>query len=227
MAEDVPTRGIELSEPQAQEIRSRYRLPAGGYFYINPTLAHAKMGEALGGIQLATLFAKAGVPARATQSRYLNWQDFRNQNLVLLGHGEANPWLDPILAKLPYRHAKTTPDKPRRIVVESPTGTERAEYYPNYTKGKSPAAEDYALVSFIPSIDERHGLALLNGVNTEGTLMALDYMADAAKLHQLVAELRKRSPGHTGAWHFQAILHSELRDGVSAGIELVALRTLP
>ena len=185
------------------------------------------MGEALGIVPISVMFTKAGVPVRALQSRYLNWQDFRNQNLVLLGHGEANQWLEPILSKLPYRHAKTTLEKPRRIVVTDPVNGERAEYYPNYSKGQNPAAEDYALVTFINSIDERHGLAMLNGVNTEGTLMALDYMTDPMNLKNLLAQLRQRVPNHSRPWHFQAILHSELRDGVPAGIELVSLRTLP
>jgi hypothetical protein len=68
---------------------------------------------------------------------------------------------------------------------------------------------------------------LINGVNTEGTLMALDYLTDTASLHTLEAQLHKVDPRPSGSWHFQAILHSELRDGVPAGIELVALRRLP
>jgi hypothetical protein len=225
--EDTLTRGILLTEQEAGRIRKQFQLPAGGYFYINPALAHAKMGEAMGSIALTSMFTKAGVPVRATQSRYLNWQDFRNQNLILLGHDEANQWLDPILSKLPFRQARTTADKPRRIVNSEPRAGERAEYYPDYSKGQNPPSEDYALISLLNSMDGRHGLALINGVNTEGTLMALDYLTEPASLRALDAQLRKSDPKRSVPWHFQAILHSELRDGVPAGIELVALRRLP
>ena len=225
--EDTLTRGISLSEAQAEPIRQRFHLPAGGFFYMNPTLAHAKMGEALGSIPLTVMFTKAGVPVRATQSRYLNWQDFKNENLILLGHGEANQWLKPILSKLPFQHGITTAEKPRRIVIAEPLAGERSEYYPDYSKGQSPPAEDYALITFVSSIDGRHGLALLNGVNTEGTMMALEFLTDPANLQMLEQRLLRADPKHSGIWHFQAILHSELREGVVAGIELVALRTLP
>ncbi|MES1258205.1 MAG: hypothetical protein ABUS51_07235, partial [Acidobacteriota bacterium] len=225
--EGTLTSGIPLREQQADSIRKQFHLPAGGYFYINPSLAHAKMGEAMGSIPLAAMFTKAGVPVRATQSRYLNWQDFRRQNLILLGHDEANQWLDPILSKLPFRQARTTAEKPRRIIITDPRPGERAEYYPDYSRGQSPPVEDYALISFLSSIDGRHGLALVNGVNTEGTMMALEYLTEPASLRSLEASLTKVDTSHSGPWHFQAILHSELRDGVPAGIELVALRQVP
>jgi hypothetical protein len=223
---DSLTSGIMLSEPEADRVRKQFHLPAGGYFYINPGLAHAKMGEAMGSIALSAMFTKAGVPVRATQSRYLNWQDFRSQNLVLLGHDEANQWLDPILSKLPFRLARTTTLKPRRIVIADPRPGERSEYFPDYSKGLDPPSEDYALLSLLSGVDGNHGLALLNGVNTEDTLMAIDYLTEPVSLRALEATLRKANPGHSGPWHFQVILHSELRDGVPVGIELVTMREL-
>jgi hypothetical protein len=225
--EETLTRGILLKEEEAKHIRSQFHLPEGGFFYINPSLAHAKMGEAMGTVPLTTMFARAGVPVRATQSRYLNWQDFRRQNLILLGHDEANQWLDPILSKLPLRQARTTSEKPRRIIITDPKAGERAEYYPDYSKGQNPPAEDYALISFLSSIDGSHGLALVNGVNTEGTMMALEYLTDPGSLRSLEASLKKLDANHSGPWHFQLILHSELRDGVPAGIEMMALRLVP
>jgi hypothetical protein len=224
---DNLTQGIALHEDEAQRIRRQFHLPAGGYFYMNPALAHAKMGEALGSIPLTAMFTKAGVTVRATQSRYLNWQDFRSENLILLGHDEANQWLDPILSRLPFRLARTTIDKPRRIVITEPRAGERAEYYPDYSKGLDPPAEDYALISLLSGIDGNHGLALINGVNMEGTMMALEYLTEPVSLHSLETALRKANPRHSGPWHFQVILHSELRDGVPTAIELVTLRELP
>ena len=43
------------------------------------------------------MFTKAGVGARTTQSRFLSWDDLRNDNYILLGHNEANHWLELIL----------------------------------------------------------------------------------------------------------------------------------
>ena len=221
------TSGIRISEDEAKRIREDYKLPAGGYFYINPTLSHAKMGEALGAVPLTVMFAKAGVPVRAVQSRFVNWQDFRMQNLILLGHSEANRWLDPILSNLPFRLAKTDSEKPRRIVSPNHKPGEPAEYLPDYSKGHNPAIEDFALVSMLGGLDGRHGLALVNGVNTEGTQTALEYLTDPESLRGLEKALRAQSPNHTGTWHFQAILHSTLRGGVPTQIELTTTKVLP
>jgi hypothetical protein len=112
-------------------------------------------------------------------------------------------------------------------VIAEPRAGERSEYYPDYAKGLDPPAEDFALISLLSGIDGRHGLALINGVNTEGTMMALEYLTEPVSLRALGAALRNAEPRHAGPWHFQVILHSELRDGVPAGIELVTLRELP
>jgi hypothetical protein len=222
-----PTSGIAIRDDEASSIRREYQFPPGGFFYLNPTLAHAKMGEALGAVPLTVMFTKAGVPVRAVQSRYMNWQDFRTQNLILLGHGEANRWLDPILSNLPFRLAKTDTDKPRRIISPNHKPGEPAEYFPDYSKGHNPAPEDYALISMLGGLDGRHGLLLINGVNTEGTEMALEYLTDVESCRTLENALRRSAPNHTGTWHFQAILHSKLRDGVPTVIELLTTRTLP
>jgi hypothetical protein len=224
---DNLTSGIKISEDESRTIREDYKLPAGGYFYINPTLSHAKMGEALGAVPLTVMFARAGVPVRAVQSRFMNWQDFRMQNLILLGHSEANRWLDPILSNLPFRLAKTDPEKPRRIVSPNHKPGEPAEYFPDYSKGHNPAVEDYALISMLGGIDGRHSLLLVNGVNTEGTQMALEFLTDAENLRGLESALRKQSSSHAGTWHFQAILHSKLRGGVPIEIELATTQVLP
>jgi hypothetical protein len=226
--DSIPNRiSIMPNAEEAQEFSRQLNLAPGGFFYLYPGLAHAKMGEALGSIKLAVNLTKAGVPVRAVESQYLNWDDFRSENIILLGHDEANRWVDPVLNKLPLRLASTSGDKPRRILNLTPQNGERAEYYPEYPKGKSVAAEDYALLSMMNGIDGRHRLALVSGVNTEGTRMGLEYLTDPASLRSLVAALRKIDPSHSGNWQFQAVLHTELRDRVPMRPELLIVRKIP
>src|SRR5438045_1891662 len=82
-------------------------------------------GEAIGSVGISTLLSRTGTPVRAMQSFYLNWSDFRTQNLILLAQNEANKWLDPVLERLPLRLAQTEGDKPRRIINTSPTAANR------------------------------------------------------------------------------------------------------
>ncbi|MCU1258123.1 MAG: hypothetical protein JWO80_1008 [Bryobacterales bacterium] len=225
---DSPTRGIPLTPEQAPRFEQPLALPAGGNIYLYPNISHGKMGEALGSIQLAVLFTKADVPVRTTQSRFLNWESFRSENLILLGHDEANKWVDPFLSKLPFRLAATGADKPRRIVNVAPRPGERPEYYASLAPGQyESSTEDFAIVSLLNGVDGRHRVALINGANTEGTQTALEYMGDPVSLRSLAAALRKAAPGHKGPWHFQALLHSELHDRLPTRVELIALRVLP
>jgi hypothetical protein len=218
-------RRISVTPEQAAEIREMLDIPPGGFMYLSPAISQAKMGEAIGAVALVNLFAKFGTHAQATQSRFLNWEDFRTQNLVLLGHDEANRWLDPILQQLPFRLAATEGDLPRRIVNTSPATGERREYRIQFSP-KYPPKEDYALISMIQGIDHEHELLLLNGLNTEGTQSAIEFMTNPSTAQQLVTALRKASPGHRGPWRFQAVLHTEVRDKVPTSAQLVALRVL-
>ncbi len=219
-------RRLAVTPEQEAILRQALELSPGGYIYLSPALSQAKMGEALGAVPLVNLFARSGIPVHATQSRFINWDDFRNQNLVLLGHDEANRWLDPILKQLPFRMGATEFDKPRRIVNQDRRPGEPGGYQIRFS-ATEPPSEDYALISMIEGIDHQHELLLLNGLNTEGTQSAVEFLTNSTTAKQLVNALHKAAPDHRGAWRFQCVLHTEVRDKVPTSASLVALRVLP
>lgn len=216
---------VQEGPAAAEQIRRQLNLNPGGYLYLFPGLAHAKMGETLGTIRLCSMLTKAGLAVRATESRFLNWDDFRNENIIVLGHVEANAWVHPILQRLPLQMASTTVDKPRRIVNPDPLPGERAEYFPSYPDGTSQPQEDYALISMINGIDGHHRLALVSGVNTEGTQMGLEYLSDPTCLQTLVSLLNRVSP-HKEERQFQLVLHGELRDRMPMNVSLLLIRVV-
>ncbi len=217
---------MPLPPEAAKEFRNMFHLPSDGYLYFAPAISQAKMGEAVAGVTLATLFASRGAAVRTTQSRFLQWDDFRQENLILLGNDEANRWLDPLLAKLPLRLAMTEGGIPRRIVNTSPASGEAAEYRIEYSKNKDEATQEYALISMLNGVDDMHQLLLLNGLNTQATEMAAEYLTNAATLDTLLARLRETAPHHQGPWYFQAVLRAEVHDSVPTRASLLALRVL-
>lgn len=217
---------IAVTPEQDRQFRQALDLAPGGYLYLSPGISQSKTGEALGGIMLTKLLTNAGVTVSASQSRFLSWDDFRTRNLILLGHDEANRWIDPILSKLPIRLGVTMGDKPRRIVNTIPEKGQRGEYFIRYPIAKDQPSDDYALVSMVRGIDGRHQLLLINGVNTEGTQMAMEYLCDPVALKALVAALRKAAPNHKGSWHFQIVLRTEVRDKVPTRAELLVVKVL-
>lgn len=223
---DVKLGRISVSGDQERRLREAFSLPAGGYLYLSPAISQSKVGEAVGSIALMRFLVAAGIPAFATQSRLMSWEDFRAHNLILLGHDEANKWIDPILTKLPIRLGTNPSDKVRRIINQAPEPNAPTEYYINYPLPKGHSSNDYALVSMIAGIDGKHELLLVNGVNTEGTQMAMEYLSDPSAMESLLAALQKKAPNHSGPWHFQMVLRAEVRDKVPTRAELLVLKVL-
>ncbi len=217
---------IIVTPEQAKSFRQYFELPEGGHFYLYPALSQSKTGEALGTATLTALLTRAGVPVHVTQSRFLNWDSFRNQNLILLGHDEANRWLDPILGRLPIRMVTTEADKARHIEVSAAAGGKAQEFYLQFLPDIHSVSSDYALVSMLSGVDERHKLLLVNGLNTEGTQIAMEYLCDPKRVRELLSRLRESAPFHKGSWHFQFVLHTEVRDQVPTTADLLVAKVL-
>lgn len=215
-----------LTPDQAAFYRSIVPLPPEGYLYFAPAISQAKMGEAIAGIHITALFARAGLPVRATQSRFVTWEDLTRENMILFGHNEANPWLDRILKDYPYRLTPTRRNKQRSIVNSQAGPGEASEYHIHYGDTPLTATEEYALVSMLPGVDGRHLLLLINGLNTQATQIAAEYLTASERLQELRAELRKRDPAHSGVWYFQAVLRTEVHDKVPTKATLVDLKVL-
>lgn len=215
-----------LTAEQDRMFRSVLSLPPGGHLYIAPALAQTKMGEAFAAVSITSLFAGAGLPVRATQSRFVTWEDLTRENVILLGHNEANPWIDRILGDLPLRLATNEPGAQRMIVNAKPGPGEASAYEIQYGEDASTATQEYALVSMLPGVDGQHQLLLINGLNTQATQIAAEYLTTTPHLQQLLAELRKKDPGHRGPWQFQAVLRTEVHDKVPTKAALVNLKVI-
>ena len=174
--------------------RDVLKLPPGGRMYFTPVTNQAKMGEAIAGVLLAKFFATAGKPVNVTQSRFLSWEDLTRQNLIILGHNEANQWIDPLLKKQPFHLASTSTKEQRGIVNTQPAPGEKAFYTIAYSGDENDADEEYALVSMLPGLEDGHPLLLVSGLNTQATQMATEYLTRDATLRELLSRLRARIP---------------------------------
>ena len=227
LAADVLPHRIDLTDRQAEAVRSQLNLAPGGYMYMFPLLGtNAKMGEAVGAVRMAGFLARAGVSVNATQSRHLSWEDFRRNDLVLLGHNESNRWLDPILSKLPLRLGPWQGNQPTRVINAKPARGEPSEYDADRLTTSTGRAQAYALISMIDGLDGRHRLLLINGLSTEGTEIGLEFLTDAASARQLLAALRAAAPTHSGPWRFQALLRAEVHENVPTRADLVTVHVL-
>jgi hypothetical protein len=217
---------LAVPEGLDQAFRERLGLGQDGYLYLSPTIGETKSGESLGAVQLANLFAANGMPIRATTAALLTWEDFRQRNLILFGHNEQNPWMDPLLEGYPLQLQATSGELQRRIVNAKPEAGEPEYYQIDYPSKGSESTIEYALVSMLPGTDGLHELLLVSGLNTQATLMAIEFLTNEDRAAQLVDDLRRQTPGHAGPWHFQLVLRAEVREGVPTGAAIELTRVL-
>jgi hypothetical protein len=216
-----------LPEVLEKPFRETLGLTNNGYFYISPTISETKSGESLGAVQLTNLFASQGLPVRATRSVLLTWEDFRQENIILFGHTEQNSWLAPLLANYPLQLQDTSGERQRRIVNTDPRPDDPEYYEINYPSQKGELTVEYALVSMLPGTDGLHELLIVSGLNTQATLMAVEFLTHEERVAQLLDSLRREAPESAGSWRFQLVLRAEVREQVPTGgaIELVRVIT--
>jgi hypothetical protein len=224
-ADSKPER-VPLSAEQDRLFRAVVPVPAGGFLYFAPAISQAKMGEAIAAVYLTSLFSRAGVPIRATQSRFVTWEDLTREDMILLGNNEANPLLDQILKDRPYQLTATRSDRQRAIVRTGSAGSEAVDFQIQYGENSVTATQEYALISMLPGMDGRRHLLLINGLNTQATQIAAEFLSTQGRLAELLAELRKQDPTHSGPWFFQAVLKTEVHDKVPTNARLMELKVI-
>jgi hypothetical protein len=114
---------IPESSPRARTLREFFHLPPGGALVEYPSMGQAKMGEAIAAIRLASLFAAHGAPIQVEHASFLEWNQARNENLIVFGHSESTPWIDRLIAGYPLRTEASYGSLPKRITGGRPIST--------------------------------------------------------------------------------------------------------
>lgn len=208
-----------------RSLRQFFGFPPGGYLFYRPSESKTGVAESIAAVNLAQMFGRYGIPVRAKESRLLNWGDFRNGNFVLLGHNEANPWVDKLLHKYPFRLGDSLGIR-RHIENTRPAPGEKPVYFKEAAATSIDPVVEYGLISMLPGLDERHMLLLVTGLDGQASQMASEFLSQTARLDQVVGRLRGAAPGHGGPWYFQFILRAEVRERLATRADIVALRVL-
>jgi hypothetical protein len=123
LAESKIEEPIPESSPRARTLREFFHLPPGGALVEYPSMGQAKMGEAIAAIRLASLFAAHGAPIQVEHASFLEWNQARNENLIVFGHSESTPWIDRLIAGYPLRTEASYGSLPKRITGGRPIST--------------------------------------------------------------------------------------------------------
>jgi hypothetical protein len=209
---NVPDRKLQDSHPEhfrpgarAEEgLRRFFGFPPGGYLFYRPSELKTGVAESIAAVNLAQMFGRYGIPVRGKESRLLNWGELRNGNFILLGHNEANPWVDKLLYKHPFRLGDSLGIR-RYIENTKPAPGEKPTYFKEPAATSADPVIEYGLVSMLPGLDDRHLLLLVTGLDGQASQMASEFLSQPARLEHLINRLRGVAPARSGPWHFQFI----------------------
>jgi hypothetical protein len=206
-------------------LRQFFKFPPGGYLFYRPSESKTGIAESIAAVTVAQMFGRYGVAVRASEGRLLNWGDLRTANFVLLGHNEANPWVDKLLHKCPFRLADSLGIR-RSIENTQPQPGEQPSYFKEGAGASIDPVIDYGLTSMLPGLDDRHQLLLVTGLDGQASQMASEFLTQPARLDQLLARLKAIAPTHSGPWYFQFVIRAEVREKLATRADIVAVRVL-
>jgi hypothetical protein len=98
-------------------------------------------------------------------------QDFKLNHLILLGSKDSNPWTT-LFSKLQNFNFTYSPSPPRplnktHIFNKAPQGKEETYYL---TGGKDGTSDDaYAIIAFLPNLNQNGNVLIIEGTNAEAT----------------------------------------------------------
>ncbi|HEY3131316.1 MAG TPA: hypothetical protein VGL91_17800 [Acidobacteriota bacterium] len=190
------------------------------------------VGEVASVYALGNLFLRAGRSFALKRSLVMTWDDFKTDNVVILGSTAENL----IAREIPqqqdfvFRLVKF-PDGSGAwgIINIHPKPGEQERYFTtpqgSYT---TLVSEDYALISMLRGLDEEHRLVNLAGISTFGTQAAAEYVTKSEHVSDLIRRLdisgSKTSPALPR--HYQVLIRARIKGGVPVEISYVTHHVL-
>jgi hypothetical protein len=200
----------------------------------NPVITdhYTGVGEVMGVYALGDLFYKAGRPIRVKRSLMLNWDDLKTENIIILGSPAENFLLRDLPQRQDFIFGLIKDDKGNRIfglVNTRPKAGEQETYFAKQEgPSRSQISEDYALISLLRGLDEKHRLMVLAGITTFGTQAAAEYVTKPEHMKDLVAHLNAAADGDSPRLpaFYQVLVKVKVNGGVPVQLSYVTHHVL-
>lgn len=202
--------------------------------YNGPAITdhYTGVGEVMGVYSLGGVFWKINHPFRVKRSLMLNWDDLKTQNIVVLG----SPAENFLLRQLPqdqdfiFRAVKDEKNEPRWGIVNLKPQPGEQEVYLAKEGGASSSQllEDYALVSVLKGLDEKHKLMTLAGITTFGTQAAVEYVTVPEYAKEMISRLNTSADASRPVLpdYYQVLIQVKVNDGVPVQVFYVTHHVL-
>lgn len=208
---------VQIPQQLARNLTSGAGDTQGGFHY--PYLAldttnYTGLGEAQTAFNLRKLFDILSRSTELTEMRFLNWNEARNQHLVLLGGRPVGQWTqsDAITANFTMEHDV--------IRNAHPKPKEQPFYVPRF-EGR--VLEDYGLI-WMSQSPSGSRMLVLAGLTSTGTAGVGDFFTDPNQMRPVFEKLKAASPNGSIPANWQVLLRITARDEVPLNVSFVGLR---
>jgi hypothetical protein len=129
-----------------------------------------------------------GGQLKVCYARYMNMENFKDSNVILVGGPRANPWVELFEPESNFRMAfPMRPDgihfEGRNFVNKNPRSGEQAGYI---SEANDEGALSYALISFLPESNGTGHVLMLQGQGMAGTQAAGDFVLDPTAMEPIL-----------------------------------------
>src|ERR1044072_871956 len=190
------------------------------------------IGEVLGVYSLGDLFYKASRSIRVKRSLMLTWDDLKTENIIILGSPAENFVLRDLPQQQDFVFQPLKDDKQNMslgIINTKPKAGEQPTYLAKQEgPSRSQISEDYAVISLLRGLDEKHRLMILAGITTFGTQAAAEYVTKPEHIKDLITHLDTSQSGDSPKLplFYQVLIKVKVNGGVPVQISYVTHHVL-
>jgi hypothetical protein len=220
-SEQTLASGHEIPKASLPEFRDTIHFRELKRFVFVPSLTDfTSVGETLGLVDLCEMFFRIGDTCRVQQSRLLDFDEIKDNNVILLGGNQS--WSGRV-----FLNVQGFQFQDGVIINRSPKPGEKALYKPEFDPVTNQLTRDYALVLMLPNERKENRVLLIYGIYTQGSQAAIEFLTTPEKMAQLRAALAELSPDHkTIPQYFQVLLSTTVENAVPGNATVVAVRAV-
>jgi hypothetical protein len=220
-SEQTITAGHEIPKASLPEFRDTIHFRELKRFIFVPSLTDfTSVGETLGLVDLCEMFFRVGDSCQVSQSRLVDFDQIKNNNVVLLGGNQS--WSGRVFLNVEGFHFQDGV-----IINSSPRPGEKPLYKPEFDPVTNELTRDYALVLMLPNEKKENRVLLIYGIYTQGSQAAIEFLTSPEKMAQLRNALAELSPDRkTIPPYFQVLLTTTVENAVPGDASIVAVRAV-
>jgi hypothetical protein len=173
------------------------------------------LGEAESAFNLEKLFTVLHRPSLLTEGRFLNWDEARDQHLILLGARHMTPWTQSNLANANFKWEHNV------IYNSRPRPGEQGVYTQTFD-GR--VLVDYGLI-WMSQSPSGSRMLVLAGLTSTGTAGVGNFFINPVEMQPVFQKLKAASSDGSIPPNWQVLVRITARDDVPLNVSFVALRT--